>query len=173
MKSKRIPIIAAKELGTKHKKNQVIIITYDENTETTTVTTWGKTVKDSEAAATAGNAYKKALGFPAEKCKDVPSRVKRAKAKKTAKPRKKKINSLMQLFIPSEALSAIVGPNPIARTEIVKKIWEYIKKNKLQDKKNRRMINADEKLRPVFGNKEQVSLFDLAKCLGKHIKKTK
>ena len=146
MTSKKVPITAAKELGTKHRKNQVIIITYDESTETTTVTTWGKSVKDSEAAAIAGNAYKKALGFPAKKCNDIPARVKKAKAKKTAKPRKKKANPLMQLFVPSEALSAIVGPNPIARTEIVKKLWDYMKKNGLQDKKNRRMINLDEKI---------------------------
>jgi chromatin remodeling complex protein RSC6 len=62
----------------------------------------------------------------------------------------------------------VIGNKPLPRTEIVKKIWEYIKKNNLQDKANKRMINADEKLRPLFG-KEQISMFELAKVVNQHI----
>lgn len=167
---KKLPITAAKQIGKKYKKNQVIIIAYDDTTETTTVTTWGKTVKDSEQAAIAGNAYKKALGFPAEKCNDVPARVKaKAKPRKKRKPRVKPVNDIMRPHVPSEALSAIVGTKPISRTEIVKKLWMYIKKNGLQDKKNRRMINLDELLKPIFDNKEQISMLDMSVHLKKHI----
>ena len=70
---------------------------------------------------------------------------------------------------PSEKLAAVVGNKAIPRTEVTKKLWAYIKKNNLQDKKNRRMINADDTLRPVFGGKSQVSLFDMTKLVGKHL----
>ncbi|MFL5740677.1 MAG: SWIB/MDM2 domain-containing protein [Flavisolibacter sp.] len=70
---------------------------------------------------------------------------------------------------PSPALAEVIGSKAIPRTEIVKRIWEYIKKNNLQDKKNRRMINADAKLKPVFG-KDQVSMFELAKIVNKQVK---
>ncbi|HEX6334397.1 MAG TPA: SWIB/MDM2 domain-containing protein [Flavisolibacter sp.] len=75
----------------------------------------------------------------------------------------------MAPMTPSNTLAEVIGSKPVPRTEIVKKIWEYIKKNNLQDKKNRRMINADAKLRPVFG-KEQISMFELAKVVNKHVK---
>ena len=77
---------------------------------------------------------------------------------------------LMKPVQPDEALAAIVGSNPIPRTEIIKKLWEYIKKNDLQDKDNRRNINADEKLTPIFGGKKQVSMFEMNKLLGEHVK---
>ena len=98
-------------------------------------------------------------------------------AKKTAKkaPVKKKSArkpnaAFMAPLSPSPALSEVVGSKALPRTEIVKKFWDYIKKNNLQDKKNRRMINADAKLKPVFGNKEQISMFELAKIVSKHVK---
>lgn len=97
-------------------------------------------------------------------------------AKKTAKkaPAKKTTRkpnaAFMAPLAPSPALAEVIGNKSIPRTEIVKKIWDYIKKNNLQDKKNRRMINADAKLKPVFGNKEQISMFELAKLIGKHAK---
>ncbi len=69
----------------------------------------------------------------------------------------------------SDKLAAVIGPKPLPRTEIIKKIWEYIKKNNLQDKKDRRSINADAKLKPVFG-KDQVTMFELAKIITKHVK---
>ena len=75
----------------------------------------------------------------------------------------------MRPLTPSSALGAVVGNKPMPRTEAVKKIWVYIRNNKLQDSKNRRMINADDKLKPVFGGKSQVSMFDMAKHLSKHL----
>jgi chromatin remodeling complex protein RSC6 len=71
---------------------------------------------------------------------------------------------------PDAALSAIVGANPIPRTEITKKLWQYIKRNGLQDAKVRRNINADDKLLRVFGGKKQVSMFEMTKLVNKHIK---
>jgi chromatin remodeling complex protein RSC6 len=71
----------------------------------------------------------------------------------------------------SGELAKIVGKDSMPRTEIVKKIWDYIKKNDLQDKKNRRMINADEQLKVVFKGKDQVSMFELAKIVNNHVKK--
>ena len=72
--------------------------------------------------------------------------------------------------LPDEALGAVVGNNPLPRTEITKKLWAYIKRNGLQDAKERRMINADDKLKPVFGNKAKVSMFEMTKLVNKHIK---
>src|SRR5215211_6200382 len=97
-------------------------------------------------------------------------------AKKSAKKAAKKTAArkpnaaFMAPLTPSPALAEVVGSKPIPRTEIVKKIWEYIKKNNLQDKKNRRMINADAKLKPMFGNKDQISMFELAKVVNKQVK---
>ena len=71
---------------------------------------------------------------------------------------------------PSAELGAIIGNKPMPRTEITKKIWDYIKSNKLQDDKNRRMINADDKLKPVFGGKKQVSMFEMTALVNKHLK---
>jgi chromatin remodeling complex protein RSC6 len=83
---------------------------------------------------------------------------------------KKPNSAFMKPLKPSEALAEIVGDKALPRTQVVKKMWAYIKKKGLQDKKNRRMINADEKLLKVFGGKKQVSMFDMAKLLGKHLK---
>ena len=76
----------------------------------------------------------------------------------------------MKPLQPSDDLAAIVGSKPLPRTEVVKKIWEYIKKNDLQDAKNKRNINADAKLKPVFGGKAQVSMFEMTKLLSAHLK---
>jgi upstream activation factor subunit UAF30 len=70
----------------------------------------------------------------------------------------------------SEQLQAIVGNQPIPRSEITKRIWDYIKKNGLQDQQNRRAINADDKLRPIFGGKSQVSMFEMTSLVNKHMK---
>ncbi len=69
------------------------------------------------------------------------------------------------------ALAEVVGNKPMPRTEIVKKIWDYIKKHDLQDQKNKRMINADEKLKPLFGGKQQISMFELAKVVNNNVEK--
>ena len=96
---------------------------------------------------------------------------KKAAPKKAAKKSARKPNAaFMAPLMPDEKLAAVIGDKPAPRTEIVKKIWEYIKKNNLQDSKNKRMINADEKLKPLFG-KDQVSMFDLAKIVNDNIKK--
>ena len=71
---------------------------------------------------------------------------------------------------PDAKLSAVVGSNPMPRTEVTSKLWGYIKKNNLQDKTNRRMINADDKLKEVFGGKKQVSMFEMTKLVSKHLK---
>jgi len=71
---------------------------------------------------------------------------------------------------PSEELSAIVGDEPLPRTEVTKKVWDYIKKNNLQDPKNKRMINGDEALQKVFGGKKQVSMFEMTKLVNQHLK---
>ena len=83
---------------------------------------------------------------------------------------KKAANSaFMKPVQPDEALAEVVGSKAIPRTEIVKKLWAYIKKNSLQDKKNKRNINADDKLKVVFGGKKQVSMFEMTKLVSKHI----
>ena len=74
----------------------------------------------------------------------------------------------MKPLQPSEALSKVVGSKAIPRTQVVKKLWEYIKKNNLQDKKNRRNINADANLKPIFG-KGTVSMFEMTKLVSKHL----
>jgi len=97
--------------------------------------------------------------------------VKKAAKKVVAKKAKRKPNAaFMAPLTLSPALSEVVGNKPLPRTEIIKKIWEYIKKNKLQDSKNRRMINADAKLKVVFAGKTQISMFELAKIINKHVK---
>jgi upstream activation factor subunit UAF30 len=95
---------------------------------------------------------------------------KKAAPKKAAKKSGRKPNAaFMAPLTPSPALADVVGSKPMPRTEVIKKIWDYIKKNNCQDKKNRRMINADEKLRGLFG-KDQISMFDLAKIVNKNVK---
>jgi chromatin remodeling complex protein RSC6 len=74
----------------------------------------------------------------------------------------------MKPLKPSDELSKVVGAKPLPRTEVVKKLWAYIKKNGLQDKKNRRNINADAALKPIFG-KSQVSMFEMTKLVSKHL----
>jgi upstream activation factor subunit UAF30 len=104
---------------------------------------------------------------------------KKAKAKAKAKPAKKAAKkksarkpnaAFMKPLTPSASLAAVVGDKALPRTEVVKKLWGYIKKHNLQDKKNRRNINADDKLKPIFAGKAQVSMFDMAKLISKHLK---
>jgi upstream activation factor subunit UAF30 len=97
---------------------------------------------------------------------------KKAAPKKAAKKKsaRKPNAAFMAPLMPSATLGEVVGTKALPRTEIIKKIWDYIKKNKLQDNKNKRMINADSKLKPLFGGKGQVSMFDLAKIVSKNVK---
>lgn len=112
-----------------------------------------KKAAPKKAAAKKGGAAKKATA-------------KKGGAKKSAR---KPNAAFMAPLNPSSQLAEVIGNKGMPRTEIVKKIWEYIKKNNLQDKKNRRMINADGKLKPIFG-KDQISMFELAKVVNKHVK---
>jgi upstream activation factor subunit UAF30 len=120
--------------------------------------------------ATKKKAAKKAAPKKAAKKAAPKKAAKKAAPKKKAKVKRKPNAAFMKALTPSADLGAVIGSKPLPRTEAVKKIWVYIKANKLQDSKNRRMINADAKLKPVFGGKGQVSMFDMAKHLSKHLK---
>ena len=76
----------------------------------------------------------------------------------------------MKPVSPDAVLSAVVGDKPIPRTELTKKLWAYIKKNSLQDKKKKTNINADDKLKAVFGGKKTVTMFEMTKLMSKHVK---
>ena len=91
---------------------------------------------------------------------------KSAKKKSTRKPNA----AFMKPVTPSATLAEVVGAKPIPRTEVTKRLWAYIKKNKLQDAKNKRMINADATLKAVFGGKSSVNMFEMTKLVGKHLK---
>jgi upstream activation factor subunit UAF30 len=91
---------------------------------------------------------------------------KSAKKKSARKPSA----AFMKPVTPSAALAEVVGSKPIPRTEVTKKLWVYIKKNGLQDAKNKRMINADAKLKAVFGGKSSANMFEMTKLVGKHLK---
>ena len=95
----------------------------------------------------------------------------KAPQKKAAKKATRKPNAaFMTPLNTSDELAAVVGNKPLPRTEIVKKIWDYIKKNGLQDKNNKRMINTDDKLKKVFDGKNQISMFEIAKGVNNHVK---
>jgi len=87
-----------------------------------------------------------------------------------AKAARKANAAFMKPVTPDALLAEVVGSSPMPRTEITKRLWAYIKKNKLQDQKNRRMINADAALKAVFGGKSSVNMFEMTKLVGKHIK---
>jgi len=105
---------------------------------------------------------------PAKKVAAKKAPAKKVAAKKAAKPRTPNA-SFMKAMTPSAALAAVIGAMPSPRTEITKKLWAYIKKNSLQDAVNKRMINADAKLKEIFG-KAQVSMFEMTKLIQKHMK---
>lgn len=91
-------------------------------------------------------------------------------AKSAKKPTRKINAAFMKPMTPSAALAEVVGSKPIPRTEVTKQLWAYIKKNKLQDPKNKRMIKADAALKAVFGGKPTVNMFEMTKLVGKHLK---
>lgn len=96
---------------------------------------------------------------------------KKAAAKKSGKEGEGGKGGLMAPLTVTADLAKVVGKEPLPRTEILKKMWDYIKANGLQDKENKRMINADAKLKSVFDGKDQVSMFELAKVINNHVKK--
>lgn len=118
--------------------------------------------------AAAKKAVKKAAPKKAVKKAAAPKKAK-AKAPAKAKAKRKPNAAFMKAMTPSSALAAVVGSKPLPRTEVTKKVWEYIKKNKLQDAKNKRNINADATLSAVFGGKKQVSMFEMTKLVNKHL----
>lgn len=105
----------------------------------------------------------------ATKKKAVKRTAKRAPAKKKKKSKRKPNPAFMKPMTPSPALAAVIGPKARPRSQVAKSIWDYIKKHRLQDNKNRRMINADANLKVVFGGKTQVSMFDMTKLVSKHL----
>jgi chromatin remodeling complex protein RSC6 len=117
--------------------------------------------------APAKKAAKKAAKAPAKK-----AAAKKAPAKKAAKKTAKRAPNpaFMKAMQPDADLAAVVGSQPQPRTDVTKRVWAYIKKNNLQDPKERRMINADDKLRKVFGGKGKVSMFEMTKHVNNHLK---
>jgi chromatin remodeling complex protein RSC6 len=122
--------------------------------------------KKAKKAAAKKGAAKKGGAKKASAAKKAPA--KKAPAKKAAK--RTPNAAFMKPMMPDAQLAAVVGASAMPRTEITKKLWVYIKKNNLQDAKERRMINADDKLKPVFGGKGKVSMFEMTKLVNKHIK---
>ncbi len=137
------------------------------------------TKKPAKKATAKKTAVKTAAKKPAKKVTAAKKPAKKVAVKKAA-PKKKvakkpaakrKPNAaFMKEMTPSPALAAVIGNSGQPRTEVTKKIWAYIKKNKLQDSVNKRMINADDKLKEVFGGKKQVSMFEMTKLVNKHLK---
>jgi upstream activation factor subunit UAF30 len=130
--------------------------------------------KASKKAAKKSAAKKPAAKKPAAKKSAKKAPAKKSPAKKAATKKsgaKRKPNAaFMKAMTPSATLGAVVGTSPLPRTEVTKKIWDYIKKNRLQDAVNRRLINADDKLRAVFGGKSKVSMFEMTKLVSNHLK---
>ena len=112
----------------------------------------------------------------ATKKKRAAKKTKRAAKKSTRRPAKKAASkrkpnaAFMKPMQPSAQLAVVVGSQPMPRTEVTKKLWGYIKRKGLQDQKERRMINADDNLKVVFGGKSRVSMFDMTKLVSRHLK---
>ena len=127
-----------------------------------------------KSAAKKGAAKKApAKKAPAKKAAAKKGGAKKAATKKTAKKSGAKRTpnaAFMKPMTPSAQLGTVVGTAPLPRTEVTKKLWAYIKRKGLQDAKNRRQINADENLKPVFGGKSNVSMFEMTKLVNKHLK---
>lgn len=123
-------------------------------------------------AAAKKAAPKKAPAKKKAAAKKAPAKkvVKKAAKKKTAAKRKPN-PAFMAPMTPSADLAAVIGPKPRPRSQVAKDIWDYIKKHKLQDTKNKRNINADEALKKVFGGKKTVSMFEMTSLVSKHLKK--
>ncbi len=130
--------------------------------------------KKAKKAAKKKAAPKKAAKKAPKKAAKKAAKKAPKKAAKKAAPKKKSARkpnaAFMAALTPSAALAEVVGSKPLPRTEIIKKIWDYIKKNGLQDKQNRRMINGDDKLKGIFAGKDQISMFELAKVVNSHVK---
>ena len=125
-----------------------------------------KTAAKKPVKKTVKKAAPKKAAKPAKK-----AAAKKPAPKKKASGAKRKPNAaFMKPMTPSASLAAVIGSTPVPRTEVTKKLWAYIKKNDLQDSKNRRNINADDKLKEVFGGKKTVSMFEMTKLVAGHLK---
>ncbi len=127
-----------------------------------------KKVAPKATKKAAPKATKKVVAAPKATKKAAPKAAKKAAAPKKAKTARKPNAAFMKALTPSATLAEIVGSKPLPRTQVVSKIWEYIKKHNLQNPKNKRNILADEKLAKLFGKKE-VTMFELAGIVGKHL----
>ena len=127
--------------------------------------------KVAKKKATKKKAKKKAKKAPKKKAKKKAAKkaAKKKGGKKKKKVKRKPNPSFMRPLMPDAALGAVVGSKALPRTQVVKKLWVYIKRKDLQDKQNRRMINADDKLRAIFGGKKQVSMFEMTKLVNQHL----
>jgi len=113
---------------------------------------------------------KKSSGKKKSAGKKRPAKKAARKAKKKSGTKRVPSAAFMKPMTPSAQLAPVVGSSPIPRTEVTKKLWAYIRRKGLQDSKNRRMINADDNLRPVFGGQKQVSMFEMTRLVNKHLK---
>ena len=120
----------------------------------------------AKPAAKKTTAVKKPAAKPAVKKTAVKAPAKKVAVKTARKPNA----AFMKPMTPSALLAAVVGAAPLPRTEVTKKVWEYIKKHKLQDEANKRNINGDDKLKAVFGGKKTVSMFEMTKLISGHLK---
>jgi upstream activation factor subunit UAF30 len=129
-----------------------------------------KTAKKGAKKSSAKKSSAKKGGAKKGGAKKAAKKSTRKKTAKKAGAKRTPNAAFMKAMQPDAALSMVVGSSPIPRTEITKKLWAYIKRKGLQDAKNRRQINADENLKPVFGGKAQVSMFEMTKLVNKHMK---
>jgi chromatin remodeling complex protein RSC6 len=130
-----------------------------------------KTARKSAGARKTGGARKAAAGRKSSGARRSTGARKSAGARKSGKRRGGGTANaaFMAPVTPSDKLAEVVGSKPIPRTEVTKRLWAYIKKNGLQDQKNRRMIKSDDALKPVFGGKAQVNMFEMTKLVNKHL----
>ena len=129
-----------------------------------------KPAKKAAKKAAPKKAAKKAAPKKAAPKKAAPKKAAKKAAPKKAKVKRTPNAAFMKAMTPSPALAAVIGSGSMPRTDVVKKIWAYIKKHSLQDSKNKRMINANDALKAVFGGKAQVSMFEMTKLVNKHLK---
>ncbi len=122
------------------------------------------------ATAKKKSSAKKSSSKSAKKSSAKKSSAKKGTAKKKSATKRTPSAAFMKPMTPSAQLGAVVGTAPLPRTEVTKKLWAYIKRKGLQDAKNRRMINADDNLRPVFNGSKQVSMFEMTRLVNKHLK---
>ncbi len=122
------------------------------------------------ATAKKKSSAKKSSSKTAKKSSAKKTSAKKSSGKKKSATKRTPSAAFMKPMTPSAQLGAVVGTAPLPRTEVTKKLWAYIKRKGLQDSKNRRMINADDALRPVFNGSKQVSMFEMTRLVNKHLK---